>query len=163
MKSIIQWILDLIYPLFKKVLPYQLYAYLGVGAMNTVLNILIFAVCYQFILPKAGISINGFLVASYTISLLIAFIITIPTGFWLAKYFAFNQQQGNQQKSNKQLLRYFLVVLQGLGSDYLIMKGLIVFLNFYPTVAKIVSTVVVLTLNYLLQKYFTFKVKKVEV
>lgn len=160
MKSLIQWILDLLYPIFKKFLPYQVYAYLGVGAINTVLNIAIFVICYQFLIPNSGFSINNFIIASYTISLLIAFITTVPTGFWLAKHFAFNQNQEKQEKGTKQLFKYFLVVLQGLGSDYLILKALIVFLNFQPPVAKVISTVVVLTFNYVLQKYFTFKVNK---
>jgi putative flippase GtrA len=111
-------------------------------------------------LPQSGVVIAGYVVASYTVSLLIAFMITVPTGFWLAKYFAFGRQDQNSQKSGLQLFRYFLVVLQGLGTDYLIMKGLIVFIGLYPTIAKIISTVLVLTLNYLLQKHFTFKVKK---
>jgi putative flippase GtrA len=133
-----------------------------VGALNTALNIVLFAMMYQFILPQPGITIKGFLVASYTISLLIAFMLTVPTGFWLAKYFAFDQTNTVSENKNKQLGKYFLVVLQGLGSDYLILKGLIVFFDMHPTVAKIISTMIVLTLNYLLQKYFTFKEKKLE-
>jgi putative flippase GtrA len=160
MKKVIQWGLDLIFPIFKRFLPYQVYAYLAVGAINTALNIVLFAVLFQFVLPQSGVVIAGYVVASYTVSLLIAFMITVPTGFWLAKYFAFGRQDQNSQKSGLQLFRYFLVVLQGLGTDYLIMKGLIVFIGLYPTIAKIISTVLVLTLNYLLQKHFTFKVKK---
>lgn len=160
MKKVIQWVLDAIYPIFKKVLPYQVYAYLAVGGINTVSNILIFAIFFQFVLPKPGITIASFMVASYTVSLLIAFIITVPTGFWLAKYFAFRGAHENTQKNGQQLFKYFLVVLQGLGTDYLLMKGLIVFFGLYPTIAKIISTVIVLTLNYLLQKHFTFKAKK---
>lgn len=160
MKKVIQWVLDLIFPIFKRFLPYQVYAYLAVGAINTILNIVLFAVLFQFVLPQSGVVIAGFLVASYTISLLVAFMVTVPTGFWLTKYFAFRREDQNSQKSGRQLYRYFLVVLQGLGTDYLIMKGLIIFVGLYPTIAKIISTVLVLTLNYLLQKHFTFKVKK---
>lgn len=160
MKKVIQWVLDLIFPIFKRFLPYQVYAYLAVGAINTILNIVLFAVLFQLVLPQSGVVIAGFSVASYTISLLVAFMVTVPTGFWLAKYFAFKQENQNSQKSGRELFRYFLVVLQGLGTDYLIMRGLIVFMALYPTIAKIISTVLVLTLNYLLQKHFTFKVKK---
>lgn len=160
MKKVIQWVLDFIYPVFKKILPYQVYAYLAVGAINTVLNIVLFAIFFQFVLPKTGILAGGFLVASYTISLLMSFITTVPTGFWLAKNFAFNGDNQNRQRSGQQLFKYFLVVLQGLGTDYLIMKGLIILLGLYPTIAKIISTVLVLTSNYILQKHFTFKAKR---
>ncbi len=161
LKKFIQWGIDLFYPVFKRVLPFQLYAYLAVGAINTALNIVLFAVLYQFMLPTSDFIINGIPVASYTVSLLLAFALTVPTGFWLAKHFAFRQQDDTRGQNAQKLGRYFLVVLQGLGSDYLILKGLIVFMDVQPTIAKIISTVVVLTANYLLQKYFTFSVKKV--
>jgi putative flippase GtrA len=153
-------LLKLLYPVFKKWLPYQVFAYLAIGALNTLLNIVLFAVFYQIILPEPGITVNNYLVASYTIALMIAFVLTVPTGFWLSKNFAFIDAANNVKENKKQFGKYFLVVLQGLGSDYLIMKTLIVFLGIYPTVAKVISTVIVLTLNFLLQKYFTFKNKK---
>jgi putative flippase GtrA len=159
LKKVILQFLQIFYPLFKKLMPYQLYAYLAVGAINTVLNIALFAFFYQLVLPKEGCMLMGNNIASYTISLLMAFAITVPTGYWLAKHFAFNDQKVVDDASAKQLGKYFLVVLQGLLSDYLIMKGLIVFCKLEPTVAKIISTVIVLTFNYLLQKYFTFKTK----
>jgi putative flippase GtrA len=160
-KKLIHHFLDLVYPLFKRILPYQVFAYLGVGAMNTALNIILFAVLYQLLLPEPGISINGFLIASYTISLLIAFLVTVPTGFWLSKNFAFAAGGSESNEAGKQMGKYFLVVLQGLVSDYLLLKVLIVYGDFHPTLAKIISTFVVLSCNYLLQKYFTFKTKGV--
>tara|TARA_R110002020_G_scaffold125370_1_gene282560 strand:+ start:185 stop:676 length:492 start_codon:yes stop_codon:yes gene_type:complete len=153
----IEGFLQLFYPLFKKWLPYEVYAYLAVGAINTALNIILFALLYEFILPKDGFSIQDFNIASYTIALLIAFFVTIPTGFWLSKNFAFKDAASGAKKTTQQLFKYILVVGQGLGSDYLILKTLILFFDMQPTVAKIFSTVIVLTVNFLLQKYFTFK------
>ena len=153
----IEGFLRLLYPLFKKWLPYEVYAYLAVGAINTALNIILFAVLYEIILPKQGFSIQGFNIASYTIALLIAFFVTIPTGFWLSKNFAFKDAASGTKRTTNQLFKYILVVGQGLGSDYLILKALILFLSMQPTIAKIFSTVIVLTVNFLLQKYFTFR------
>lgn len=145
------------YRIFKKWLPYDVYAYLAVGGLNTALNILIFAVFYEWILPKQGIWILDFTIQSYSIALLLAFFATIPTGFWLSKNFAFKQAEEPLKKTPKQLFKYLLVVGQGLGSDYLILKSLVLFLEMEPTLAKLISTGIVLTVNFLLQKYFTFK------
>jgi putative flippase GtrA len=153
----IEGFLQLFYPIFKKWLAYDVYAYLAVGAINTALNIILFAVLYEFILPKEGSLIGGYTIASYTIALFVAFFVTIPTGFWLSKNFAFKSVAVGSKKTTKQLFKYILVVGQGLGSDYLILKGLILFFSMQPTVAKIFSTVIVLTVNFMLQKYFTFK------
>jgi len=159
LKRIINYFLELIYPIFRRWLPFQVYAYLAVGAGNTLLNILLFALFYE-IIPVKELMVIGFPIASYTISLGLAFILTVPTGFWLSKYFAFTDSVDNSKENRKQLGKYFLVVSQGLISDYLILKGLIVFTGMHPTVAKIISTVIVVTVNYLLQKYFTFRVDR---
>lgn len=159
LKKGITFLLNIFYPLFRKWMPFQVYAYLAVGAVNTLFNILLFVVFYQFVLPQGQIAFLGLGLASYTIALVLAFILTVPTGFWLSKYFAFTEAEDNPKENTKQLGKYFLVVLQGLGSDYLLLKGLIIFTGMQPTVAKILSTVIVITVNYMLQKYFTFKAK----
>ena len=160
-KSLLQQLLNLFYPLVKKWLPFDVYAYLAVGAINTGLNILLFAALYQFLPLQIQLGSSGIVIASYTVGLLLAFIATVPTGFWLAKNLAF--QQSATTDSGKQLIKYFLVVLQGLLTDYLLMLAMIELLHVHPTVAKIMSTLIVLSFNYLLQKYFTFKAVRVEV
>ncbi len=159
-RRLIQAVLDFFYPIFEKLFPFDMYAYLAVGAGNTALNIVLFALCYQFILPPEKVNICGLQIASYTVSLIFAFIATVPTGFWLAKHFAFRSKSIPGQ-SFKQLGKYFLVVLQGLGSDYLLLIGFILLAGFHPTMAKLLSTLIVLSVNFLLQKYFTFQVKTV--
>jgi putative flippase GtrA len=160
-KSLLQQLLNLFYPLVKKWLPFDVYAYLAVGAINTGLNILLFAAFYHFLPLQIQFGNSGMMIASYTVGLLLSFLATVPTGFWLAKNLAF--QQSANTESGKQLIKYFLVVLQGLLTDYLLMLAMIELLQVHPTVAKVVSTLIVLSFNYLLQKFFTFKAVKVGV
>lgn len=155
---IINYILQLIYPIFRSVFPYELFAYLAVGAMNTALNIIIFAIIYNYIALLPEMHIHGYSIANYTIALLVAFIATAPTGYWLARHFAFTKSK--TQRVLLQFIKYLVVVVQGLISDYLILKALIVVFNVYPTIAKIISTIIVLSLNYILQKFFTFQVRR---
>jgi putative flippase GtrA len=158
--DLINFFLELIFPIFKKWMPFQVYAYLAVGAGNTLLNILLFVAVYQFILPQGDILFFGISVASYTLALLIAFLLTVPTGFWLSKNFAFTEAANNTKANRNQLGRYFLVVVQGLISDFVILKLLIEAGGLNPNLAKLLSTIIVLTVNYLLQKYFTFKTRQ---
>ncbi len=160
-KKAIQGIIDMIYPLFKKFMPFPIYSYLAVGGINTALNILIFSGLYHFLLPKSGLDLGFYKMESYSIALIIAFLLTIPTGFWLTQNFAFAESKGDKKQDAKQGFRYFLVVSQGLISDYLLLNFLVVYVKFSPDLAKIVSTIIVLTLNYLLQKHFTFKPKSI--
>ena len=155
MKNLINRILELLYPPFKRLMNFSVFAYLSLGAVNTVLNIALFALFYQIILIKSEYLIFDRPIESYTISLVYAFLLTIPSGYWLAKHFAFKTE--NSASTASSFIKYSMVVTQGLISDFLLMKLMIEVMDIHPTIAKVNSTVIVLTANYILQKYFTFK------
>ncbi len=161
LKQLIHFFLKLFYPIFKKVLHFNVYAYLAVGAVNTLLNIVLFTVLYLLINNSEGLNIFGFLlnIVSVEIATIISFLLTVISGFWLSKNFAFSNSSFDKKENKKQFGKYSLVALQGQFSDYLITKGLILFLSIEPTIAYIISTFIMLILNYFLQKYFTFKTK----
>lgn len=150
LKRSIYKILNIFYPLVKSVLTFQIYVYLAVGAANTLLNIGLFAVLF-FILKHLDFALE--------IATVISFLITVITGFWFSKNFAFTNSDNEKKQVQKQFLKYFLVALQGQFSDYLITKALVVFVLIDPIIAYFISTVIMLILNYFLQKYFTFKSK----
>jgi len=160
-KHYIQQLLKFFYPLVKKLMPFQVYAYLAVGAANTVFNIVLFAVCYWLVAAATGISIAGIQTNSLAVEIatIISFAITVITGFWLSKNFAFTDAANEKKEKAKQFGKYFLVSVQGQFSDYLITKGLIVLLLINPVVAYFISTFIMLLINYFLQKYYTFKTK----
>lgn len=151
LKNFIHQLLKFFYPVVKKLMPYQVYAYLAVGTANTVLNIGLFIGLY-LILHHTAFAVE--------MATSISFIITVLTGFWLNKNFAFTQAGNEKKETQKQFGKYFLVSLQGQFSDYLITKALIIFLNINPGIAYIISTVIMLTITYFLQKHFTFSVKR---
>jgi putative flippase GtrA len=151
-KNTITGLLRFFYPLVKRWMPYQVYAYLAVGAANTVLNIGLFIICYQ-IFAASNLAVE--------IATVISFVVTVLTGFWLHKNFAFTDAGEGKKETQKQFGKYSLVALQGQFSDYLITKGLIIFLAMHPNIAYLFSTFIMLILNYFLQKYFTFNSKKV--
>lgn len=160
-KHYIRQLLKFFYPLVKKLMPFQVYAYLAVGAANTVFNIVLFAVCYWLVAAATGMSMAGFQLHSVAVELatIISFAITVITGFWLSKNFAFTNAGNEKNEKKKQFGKYFLVSVQGQFSDYLITKGLIVLLLVNPVVAYFISTFIMLLINYFLQKYYTFKTK----
>lgn len=157
MSLLIKKILLLAYPFFQRWMPYDVFAYLAVGALNTAVNILMFVLLYEWILPQAGWAVLHLTIPAYTLALIIAFFTTLPSGFWLSKTFAFSDTKSQKPAEKSQFIKYCLVVAQGLGSDYLLLIALIHLLGFPPSLAKILSTGMVLSVNFLLQKYFTFR------
>ncbi|MES2849024.1 MAG: GtrA family protein [Bacteroidota bacterium] len=142
-------------------MPFQVYAYLAVGAVNTVLNIALFAIWYWVIAAMNGISMARMHIDSLAVEIatVISFTVTVFTGFWLSKNFAFADASNEKKEKTKQFGKYFLVSLQGQFSDYLITKGLIVLLLVKPVGAYFISTFIMLLVNYFLQRYYTFKTK----
>lgn len=153
-KKFILQLLNLFYPLVKKFMPFQVYAYLAVGAANTVFNIGLFILCYRAFAAAA---------LAFEAATVISFVITVITGFWLHKNFAFSDSGNKRKDLLQQFGKYGLVALQGQLSAYLLTKGMIVLLKMNASLAYIFTAVIMLTLNYFLQKYFTFRKKKVSV
>ena len=55
------------------------------------------------------------------------------------------------------MLRYILIVGVNLALNYSIIKILVEFMHFYPTIARFFATSIVVAFSYLSQKHFTFK------
>lgn len=151
LKNYIHQLLKFFYPPVKKLMPYQVYAYLAVGTANTLLNIGLFAALYL------AFATSLLAVEAATV---ISFVVTVMTGFWLNKNFAFTNGGDGKKEKVKQFGKYGLVALQGQCSAYLLTKGMIVLFNINASVAYFITAVIMLTLNYFLQKYFTFRRKK---
>ncbi len=148
MKILIQRLLNFFYPVVKKILPFQVYAYLAVGAANTFLNIGLFILLFKLI--------EAFSLA-VEVATAVSFAITVVTGFWLQKNFAFAEAENTKTAIKKQFGKYAMVALQGQFSAYLLTKSMIILLKMNASAAYIITTIIMLIVNYFLQKYFTFK------
>ena len=62
-------------------------------------------------------------------------------------------------KGRIQLFRYFFVFVSNLFVNYLLLKLLVEILHVNAIIAQVISTAVVITTSYLLQRHFTFKVE----
>lgn len=150
-KNTILQLLKLGYPLFQKLLPYQVYTYLATGALNTVLNIGIFMLCYRLF--------NTSIIAVEAATA-VALLLTILTGYWLQMNFVFTDSGSDKKLHTRQLTKYAFVAIQGQLSAYLLTKTMIIVLHLNASFAYILTTIFMLTINYFLQKYFTFRKAK---
>lgn len=137
---------------------FRVFSYLSVGAFNTLLNILLFLVFFQLL---SAIDYRPIQHIALELATVISFGLTVISGFWFSKNFAFTDASNEKNEQIKQFSKYAIVSLQGQFSDYLITKGLVLFLLLYPPIAYLISTIIMLLLNYFLQKYFTFRSHKI--
>ncbi len=148
---------DLFYPLFKKFMPLQTFRYAACGGFNTMLDISLFFITYNYILLKSPVLVGGLTISAHIAAFLMSFIITFPIGFCLSRYVVF---QVTSVTKREQLGKYFIVVLCCLILNYLFLKFFVEKLGWYPTPSKILTTFFVVVFSYFSQKNFTFMVKK---
>jgi putative flippase GtrA len=137
-------------------MPYQTFRYAACGAGNTLLDIFIYFISYNFILQKQIVYTPAGAISPHIAAFFMAFIISFPTGFYLNRYIVFTE---SILRGRVQLVRYFTLVLVCILLNYFFIKLFVEQLHIYPTISKILTTVIIVSFSYLTQKHFTFRVK----
>jgi putative flippase GtrA len=152
--NLIHSILDFFYPLFKKFFDKTTYYYASCGGVNTLFDLFLFFISYNFILQKQMVVLPFIVVSPHIAAFIIAFLFSFPSGFLLMRYVVF---RSSYLRGRVQLFRYFLSVCISLFLNYIFLKLFVEQLHFYPTVSKFIITFIVVGFSYLAQKYFSFK------
>jgi putative flippase GtrA len=152
-KQIISFI-DFFYPPFQKLLPIQTFRYAACGGANTLLDIFIFFISYNFILQKHVLHVGPLAFKPYIAAFIMSFMVSFPTGFLMMRHVVF---PGSSLHGRVQLFRYFLLVVICILLNYLFIRLFVEKFHIYPTIAKIFTTAIVVFFSYLTQKNFTFK------
>lgn len=150
----IQNILDFFYPFFKRFFDKTTYRYAACGGANTVFDIVLFFIGYNFIFKKQLVELPFIVISPHIAAFLMAFFFSFPTGFFLMRYVVFKESSLN---GRVQLFRYFISVCFSLFLNYVFLKIFVEQLYIYPTVSKVIITFIVVGFSYLAQKYFSFK------
>ncbi|MCO5239576.1 MAG: GtrA family protein [Chitinophagaceae bacterium] len=155
MKKLIISVLDFLYIPFKRIIDRQTFRYIVCGGGNTLMDILIYFISYHFILQKQIVHTPVISISPYIAAFLISFMITFPTGFLLMRNIVF---PGSSLKGRVQLFRYFMLVVICVILNYIFIKLFVEEFHIFPTIAKILATIIVISFSYLTQRNFTFKI-----
>lgn len=154
LRTIIIQIVDYFYAPFQKYIPLETFRYAATGGFNTVLDISLYFIFYNFILDKRVIDLHIVSISPHIAAFLIVFPITFFTGFLLARYITFTS---SEIRGRIQLIRYMISVSGSLFLNYICLKFLVEFVGLWPTLSKIIATVIVVIYSYFVQKFYTFK------
>lgn len=154
LRGLILGVVDFFYPLFRRVMPLKTFRYAACGGFNTLLDISLFFISYNFILKKEVVHISFLAIRPHIAAFLIGFCVTFPIGFYLSRYVVFQETSVGKRA---QLKKYFLVVLACLFLNYGFLKLFVDVFGWYPTPSKLLTTVFVVAFSYLTQKNYTFK------
>ena len=156
-RDLIITFLDWIYPLFSRFMPRQLFRYAATGGANTLLDILLYAIVYTYILKGQMLNIGFMSVSAHIAAFLMVFPITFIVGFTLAKYVTFTN---SRLRGKTQLVRYLSTVIGAILLNYILLKLLVDALHIEAILANIINKVIVIAYSYFAQTYFSFAAKK---
>lgn len=159
LKDYIIAVIDFFYPPFRKFMPLQTFRYAACGGGNTLLDIFLYWVSFHFILKEQDLNLSFVTISAKIAAFLIAFAISFPTGYYLNKNIVF---PGSTLLGRVQLFRYFVLVVICIVLNYVFITLFVDRFGIYPTVAKALTTVIVVSFSYLTQKKFTFKTENAE-
>jgi putative flippase GtrA len=148
--------IDFFYQPFKKWLPLQTFRYASCGGANTLLGFFLYTFSYKFIFRQQVFNVGLYAFKPHIAALIFSFLINFPVGFVLMKYVVFAD---SNIRGRVQLFRYFFVFLSNLIINYFLLKLLVEIVKMNAIVAQVISTAVVITISYLLQRHFTFKIE----
>jgi putative flippase GtrA len=152
-------LIDFFYPLFKKVMPVQTFRYAACGCINVALDISMFFVFYNYVFRKQIMHLGIISFQPHIAAFIASFFITFPVGFLTSKYVVWTE---SNVRGHVQLFRYFVIILMNFFINYIFIKLFVEFFHIYPTIAKVMTTVIVVLFSYLSHKHFTFKVKSLQ-
>lgn len=156
-RNIIIGIIDFFHPPFSRWISIQNFRYLACGGSNTLLDILIYFISYNYILDKNPVHLGPLTITPYIMAFIMSFSVSFPMGFALSKYIVFSH---SNLKGRVQLFRYALLVGMCILLNYIFLKIFVEWCGFFPTPSKVMTTAIVAVFSYISQRNFTFKVKE---
>lgn len=153
-RLIIIQVIDYFHTPFQKFVPLETFRYAATGGFNTMLDITLYFICYNFVVDKRVINLQIVSISPHIGAFLIVFPVTFFTGFLFAKYITFTN---SVIRGRIQLIRYIISVSGSIFLNYVFLKVLVEFGGLWPTLAKVITTVIVVVYSYFAQKFFTFK------
>ncbi|WP_199140857.1 GtrA family protein [Pedobacter sp. ASV12] len=154
-------IIDFFYPPFKKWFSLHTFRYMASGGITAATGIVVFYIAYNWVFHQRDLVLDfdylPKVITAETAALMVETPITFMVGFTLNKYLVFTQ---SNLKGRIQLFRYGTVVATNFLLNLALIKIMVQGFGFYGSVAKIITTMILIIFSYFSQKHFSFRVKK---
>lgn len=157
-KALLKFI-DFFHPPFARWIPIHTFRYIVSGGTNTASGIILYFLIYNYVLHQQDVMLpfHPYMITGPVATLIIEAPLTFIIGFTLNKYLVFTK---SELKGRIQMFRYGIVVATNLLLNFALIKLMVETFNFYPTVSKFVTTILLAVASYFIQTHFSFKVKK---
>lgn len=157
-KALLKFI-DFFHPPFARWIPIHTFRYIVSGGTNTASGIILYFLIYNYVLHQHDMMLPFFpwMITGPVATLVIEAPLTFIIGFTLNKYLVFTK---SELKGRIQMFRYGIVVATNLMLNFALIKLMVETFNFYPTISKFITTILLAVASYFIQTHFSFRVKK---
>ena len=152
-------VIDFFYPPFRKWMGIQTFRYAASGGANTLLGLAVFYTSFKFIFRAVPVDLGFYVFEAHSMALFLSFCVSFLFGFFLMKYVVFSD---SKMKGRVQLFRYLLLYIFNLGINYVLLRLFVESFHVYPTIAQVITTVIIVLFSYIAQRNFTFRIRKTE-
>ena len=154
--TVVVALLDWFHKPFSKIIPTETFRYAAMGGFNTFLDIFLYFICYNFVLNKQMVDLGIMTMSPHIASFVFVFPITFSSGFLASKYITFTS---SELKGRIQLFRYGVAVAGSILLNYILLKLFVESFHIWPTVSKMLTTIVVVAYSYFIQRHYSFKTR----
>jgi len=123
----------------------EIIMYLIFGVLTTLVNIVVYYITSKICKMD------------YQVSNIIAWILSVSFAFITNKVYVFESKNTNKNIVLKEILSFYSLRILSLGIDMLCMFVLISICNINDLISKVIVNVIVIMINYVTSKLFTFK------
>ncbi|MDE1192349.1 MAG: GtrA family protein [Arachidicoccus sp.] len=156
-------VVDFFYPPFKKLMPLQTFRYAACGGANLLLSLSLFFIFFHYVVSQKNVPVHflffSFVFSPHIAAFILSFLICTPIGFYLSMYVVF---PGSHLRRRIQFFRYIVVCIINFFLNAALLKLFVEVFHIYPSVANLMNTVIIVSLTYVMQRYFSFRQKKEE-
>jgi len=153
-RDLIIRVIDWFYFPFLRFIPIEIFRYAVTGGTNTLFDIFLYFIFYRYVLHMQIVHLGFVAISPHIAAFLMVFPITFTSGFLLAKYITFT---ASELQGRIQLFRYGVAVVGSILLNYIFLKFFVEYVGLYATLSKALTTVIVVTYSYILQRFFSFK------
>lgn len=140
------------------ILQNKIFRYFVSAGLATWVDITVYFLAYNYLYQKMDIEVfDMYTISAATASLFLSYTFGLLTNFLITRYLVFSE---SELEFHKQLFRYVLVALLVLALNWGFMRILIRELEWYPTISRAVSALVIGMLSFVIHKTFSFKIRK---
>jgi putative flippase GtrA len=147
--------IDYFHRYLKGWMPLLTFRYAVCGAINTAAGLFTYFIGIHWLFTGAVVDARVYVFKPHVAALIVSGLISFSLGFLFNKFIVFT---GSELRGRVQLFRYALTFCVNLLLNYFILRFFVEMLFWDPFVSQLVTTGVVITSGYCMQKYFSFKI-----